>query len=242
LKSKIEEALIVKAVLCVMCLSVTAPLASAAQEAEYRVASASDIERVTSTLQPGDVLVLADGVWKDQNVVFRGKGTSAKPILLRAQTPGKVVMTGKSSLTMDGDYLVTSGICLKEAGIDGKDGFSLRGSHSRLTDSAVIDSTFKFDVHLYGTENRVDHCYLAGKTSDSPTLQVEVQESPNNHRSDETAAKRSVSATAGSRCGTLEPLWSTTSSTAATANWRLSPASRARTYTVPTRFWTVPGC
>jgi poly(beta-D-mannuronate) lyase len=184
LKSKIEEALIVKAVLCVMCLSVTAPLASAAQEAEYRVASASDIERVTSTLQPGDVLVLADGVWKDQNVVFRGKGTSAKPILLRAQTPGKVVMTGKSSLTMDGDYLVTSGICLKEAGIDGKDGFSLRGSHSRLTDSAVIDSTFKFDVHLYGTENRVDHCYLAGKTSDSPTLQVEVQESPNNHRID----------------------------------------------------------
>ncbi len=32
--------------------------------------------------------------------------------------------------------------------------------------------------------NRVDHCYLAGKTSESPTLQVEAEGQPNHHRID----------------------------------------------------------
>ncbi|MES2459900.1 MAG: polysaccharide lyase 6 family protein [Armatimonadota bacterium] len=170
-----------KAVWFLACLCLAAPSVRAA---EYKAASAAEVAAITGKLQSGDVVVLTDGSWKDQVIVFKGRGTVAKPITLRAQTPGKVVLTGKSSLTLDGDYLVVSGIAIKNAGIDGKDGFGIRGSHCRLTESSVVDSTFKFDVHLYGTDNRVDHCYLAGKTSDSPTLQVEVQETPNSHRID----------------------------------------------------------
>ena len=39
-------------------------------------------------------------------------------------------------------------------------------------------------VHGLGTSNRLDHCYLAGKTNDSPTLQIEVEGKPNYHRLD----------------------------------------------------------
>ncbi|HVK03881.1 MAG TPA: polysaccharide lyase 6 family protein, partial [Armatimonadaceae bacterium] len=128
--------------------------------------------------------VMADGIWKDQAIVFRGAGTAEKPITLRARTPGKAVLTGASTVTIDGDYLVARGLYVKDGHGEGKDAVALRGRHCRLTESAVVDSRYKFDVHLYGENNRLDHCYLAGKTSDSPTVQVEVGERPNNHRID----------------------------------------------------------
>src|SRR5256885_633170 len=84
-----------------------------APAAEYRVSSADDIARLTNTLRPGDVLVMADGTWTDQAVVFRGRGTPDQPITLRAQTPGRVVLTGASSLKIDGEHLVVSGLWLK---------------------------------------------------------------------------------------------------------------------------------
>src|SRR5258705_87944 len=52
--------------------------------------------------------------------------------------------------------------------------------------AAVVGGDCKFFVHLFGTENRLDHCYLAEKTSESPTLQIEVDErTPNRHLVDQ---------------------------------------------------------
>jgi len=155
-----------------------------AQAAEHRVSSASEISDVAGGAHPGDVLVMNDGVWQDQAIVFRGQGTAEKPITLRAQTPGQVILAGKSSLTIDGDYLLVSGLFLKNAQ-SGGDGVKLAGRHCRLTDSAVIGGSFKFFVHFFGASNRMDHCYLAGKTNDSPTLQVEVQGQANHHQIDQ---------------------------------------------------------
>jgi poly(beta-D-mannuronate) lyase len=49
----------------------------------------------------------------------------------------------------------------------------------------VIGGSYKFFVHVFGVSNRMDHCYLASKTNDSPTLQIEVEGSPNHHRIDQ---------------------------------------------------------
>src|SRR5262249_42186814 len=54
-------------------------------------------------------------------------------------------------------------------------------NHYRPTDSAVTESTYKFFVHLSAFETPMDHCFLAEKTSDSPTLQIEVESRPNHH-------------------------------------------------------------
>jgi poly(beta-D-mannuronate) lyase len=151
--------------------------------AEHPVASATDIRNAASIVKPGDVLVMSDGVWRDQPIVLRGKGTADKPITLRGETPGKVILTGKSSVVIEGEHLVMSGVLLKDCELTG-DGVKLVGTDCRLTDSAVAGGKHKFFVHLFGTSNRVDHCYLAGKTNDSPTLQVEVEGRPNYHRID----------------------------------------------------------
>jgi poly(beta-D-mannuronate) lyase len=161
----------------------TGPWAPDSPAAEHRVTRAEEIARLADALRPGDVLVMANGTWKDQAVAFAGKGTSEAPITLRAEMPGKVILTGQSSLRIDGEHLVVRGLWLSSAASAG-DSVRLSGRHCRLTDTAIVDCTSKFFAHLSGTENRLDHCYLAGKTSDSPTLQIEAEGQPNRHRID----------------------------------------------------------
>jgi poly(beta-D-mannuronate) lyase len=144
---------------------------------------AEEIARLASAAQPGDLIVLADGEWRDQAIKIRGHGTAERPITLRATTPGKVVLSGKSSIDIDGEYVVVSGLHLQEGTGEG-DAIALKGQHCQLTECAVIGGRYKFFVHLFGRENRVDHCYFADKTSEGPTMQVEAPGEPNGHRID----------------------------------------------------------
>jgi poly(beta-D-mannuronate) lyase len=153
------------------------------RSAEHQVSSASDVTRRALAAQPGDVLVMSNGVWQDQAITFTARGTAKKPITLRAESPGKVVLTGRSSVVIDGEHLVVQGLSLRHGALAG-DGIKLAGRNSRLTECAVVGGSYKFFVHLFGTSNRVDHCYLAGKTNDSPTLQIEVEGRPNFHQLD----------------------------------------------------------
>jgi poly(beta-D-mannuronate) lyase len=156
---------------------------SAAWAGEYRVSAASELARLTDRLVPGDVIVLADGTWKGQELVLRGRGTDGHPITFRAETAGKVIITGQSAVEVDGEYLVVSGLSVHE-GEAAKEGIVIRGRHCRVTECAVTDSIYKFYVRLFGSDHRLDHCYFAGKTNESPTLQVEVGPEPNHHRID----------------------------------------------------------
>lgn len=71
--------------------------------AEYLVSSASDI--LGANPLPGDTLVMSNGDWIDQTINFSAMGTSTKPITLRAQTPGEVVLSGTSTLNISGEWL-----------------------------------------------------------------------------------------------------------------------------------------
>src|SRR5687768_16607900 len=155
-----------------------------ASAAEHRVSSAEDVARLTAELRPGDEVVLKDGAWVDQRIVLQGKGAADKPITFRAATAGGVTLSGQSSIVIDGEHLVISGLVVKDAGAVSGDTVEIKGRGNRLTDTAIIACTHKFFVHLRGSDHRVDHCYLADKTNDDPTLQVEVEAQPNRHRID----------------------------------------------------------
>ena len=154
-------------------------------ESGYRILAAGDLAALANRFEPGDVVLLPDATWENQRLTFRGKGTAEKPITLKATNPGKFVLTGKSSLTVEGEWLVVEGVVLRNAGIEGAEGIALKGSNHRLTSSIVDGSTHKFAVRLHGTRHRVDHCYFASKTTEGPTLQIEVDaKEPNHHRVD----------------------------------------------------------
>src|SRR5690242_9544177 len=112
-------------------------LGASASGAERPVESAEAIASALSQAKPGDVIVMKDGKWKDQVVRFEGKGDPEKPITLRAQTAGKVVLSGKSSIEMQGDNLVLDGVFLDRSTGDG-DGIVVHGDHNRITECAVV--------------------------------------------------------------------------------------------------------
>jgi len=158
---------------------------SARAESAYRLLAAGDLAALTNRFEPGDVVLLPNATWTDTTLTFRGKGTPEKPITLRATEPGRFILAGKSSLTIDGEWLVVEGVTLKDAGIAEVDGITLKGRHNRLTASVVDGNTHKHAVRLFGTRHRVDHCFFAGKTSEGPTLQIEVDaKEPNHHQVD----------------------------------------------------------
>jgi poly(beta-D-mannuronate) lyase len=147
--------------------------AATAGAAEQEATSAADVARIAPQLKPGDTVVLLNGVWTDQQLELDVSGTADRPITIRAQTPGKVKLTGTSSLTLAGRHVVATGLLFKDVAGD-EATIEVTGSKCRVTQCAVDGGTSRTFVHLSGPDNRLDHCYVAGKTSDAPTLQVEA--------------------------------------------------------------------
>ena len=188
-----------------------AVLAAGTHATEHRVSFATEIDRlIAAGLQPGDEVVMSDGTWANQKIVFAGSGTSEMPITLRAATDGKATLTGNSSLEIKGEHLAVRGIHVQDGQMTG-DGIRISGRHCRLTDSAVIDGTYKFFVHIIGTREsrrpllsrrkneRFPHA--AGRSrKPSPTIIASTTTtSARARRWAATAARRSASATATSR-------------------------------------------
>lgn len=133
---------------------------------------------------PGDRILLADGEWRDFQIVFTGAGTADKPITLAAQTPGKAILTGQSNLRIGGEHLVVSGLVFRNGFSPTKELIAFRrdsrtvARNVRLTE-IVIDNFTNPDrraediwVAIYGTDNRVDHSWFAGKGNAGVTLAV----------------------------------------------------------------------
>ncbi|MEM8941224.1 MAG: polysaccharide lyase 6 family protein [Pseudomonadota bacterium] len=174
-------------------------VASDAFARELLVHSQTEYHEAVRDLQAGDTVVLADGVWRDFEIVFSGSGEPERPITLRAQSSGRVVLSGQSNLSLSGQHLLVRGLVFR-------DGFSPSGSvisfrtgkqelanHSRVSE-VVIDRFSKRDrqdpdywVTLYGRHNRFDHNHLEGKSNKGVTMAVRL-DSPeslqNQHRID----------------------------------------------------------
>ena len=133
---------------------------------------------------PGDRILLADGEWRDFQIVFTGQGTAARPITLAAQTPGKVILSGQSNLRIGGAHLVVSGLIFRDGHSPTRELIAFRrdsqtlARNVRLTE-IVVDNFTNPDrraediwVAIYGADNRVDHSWFAGKGNAGVTLAV----------------------------------------------------------------------
>ena len=58
------------------------------------VSNAFEIAAAMNTAQPGDSLIMRQGVWTDQRIIFEGNGEENKPIVLKAERPGFVILNG----------------------------------------------------------------------------------------------------------------------------------------------------
>ncbi|MDO6738422.1 chondroitinase-B domain-containing protein [Wenyingzhuangia sp. 2_MG-2023] len=149
--------------------------------------------------EPGDEIVLANGVWKNAELLFQGNGTAEKAITVRAEESGKVFLQGNSNLRISGSYLVVKGLVFNNGFTPTAEVISFRkdsktlANNCRLTE-CVIDGYNNPERHdtetwlaVYGKNNRVDHNHLEGKNTKGVTMIVRlnsVESQENNHRID----------------------------------------------------------
>lgn len=157
----------------------------AAEAAEHRVGTLEELNAAIKAAEPGDQIVLRDGPWRDVDILFEADGSADRPITLRAETPGKVIVSGRSRLRIAGSWLVVAGLLFDGASYPG-DLIAFRRDPKKLSDNCRLTDTIIIDcdgpdravstrwVSLYGRDNRVDHCGLEGKTGLGPTLVVWV--------------------------------------------------------------------
>ena len=156
-------------------------------------------EKAAKAVRPGDTIILANGVWRDFEIVLTGQGTTTKPITLMAQTPGGVIISGQSNLRIGGRHIIVSGLVFKDGHSPTGEVISCRrnkadlASDSRIT-NVVIDRFNQPDraqsdywVAMYGKRNRFDHNSLIGKSNVGVTLAVRLdseESRENGHRID----------------------------------------------------------
>ncbi|RYY88741.1 MAG: hypothetical protein EOO15_08150 [Chitinophagaceae bacterium] len=150
------------------------------------------------TARPGDTLFIADGEYRDAELNLVAQGDPARPIVVRAVTAGRVLLTGNSSLRLAGSGIEVSGLyftrgfCTRGAAIEFRSGKEVANG-CRITQCAIDDfnpparETESSWILMYGRNNRFDHNSVAGKLNQGVTFAVILdgeRNQENNHRID----------------------------------------------------------
>ena len=143
-----------------------------------------ELQEAISKAKPGDNIIMANGIWKDIQIKFYGKGTKEKPIILKAETAGKVSIEGASDLKLGGEYLLVKDLYFKngytpsESVIQFKIDNKNFANHSSVTNCVIEEFTqpnrevTDHWVELWGRDNQLDHCTIVGKSNFGPTVRV----------------------------------------------------------------------
>lgn len=165
------------------------------QSSSTLVKTLDEFNAAVKAAQPGTTIKMANGVWKDTELLFEGKGTKEHPIVLMAEEKGKVLLEGQSNLRLAGEYLHVEGLVFKNGYTPTNEVISFKkdkntlANHSRLTE-CVIDNFNNAERHepdtwvaIYGKHNRVDHNHLVGKRNRGVTMIVRLnsEASQENH-------------------------------------------------------------
>tara|TARA_R110000868_G_scaffold220257_4_gene471451 strand:- start:23014 stop:25347 length:2334 start_codon:yes stop_codon:yes gene_type:complete len=159
------------------------------------VKNISEFNDAVSKAAPGSIITMANGVWKDVELVFEGKGTKEKPITLTVEDKGKVTIEGASNLQIAGEFLVIEGLVFKNGFSPTNEMISFRKDDTNLANNCrltecVIDNFSNperqeqdYWVAIYGKNNRIDHNHIAGKRNLGVTMIVglDTEASRENH-------------------------------------------------------------
>ena len=153
----------------------------------FRASSSAEAQRAIDRAKPGDEIALRDGIHTDFQVVLRGKGTDGNPIVLRAATPGKAILTGKVSIRIQGEGLVVRDMVFDQAW-GGTAVLFDRATRCLLTDCAFIEcgdprSTARHIVSFrnHSHHNVVERCLMQGNLSMGVGVSISKNNFSNTH-------------------------------------------------------------
>lgn len=150
------------------------------------VSSAEELKTKLAIANPGDTIRLANGEWKDAELVIKAQGTQEAPIVVMAETLGGVQLTGASNLKLAGEYIVVSGLHFTNGYTPTAEVISFKIKKNDLANNCRITETLvdnysnperhesDYWVGMYGKNNRFDHNALVGKGNKGVTMAVRL--------------------------------------------------------------------
>lgn len=150
------------------------------------VSNIAEFNKAAEQAKAGTIITLANGTWSDVELRLEGIGTKENPIVLQAETPGEVILTGQSNLAFSGEYIFVTGLVFKDGYTPTSEVISFKTSKENLANNSrvsncVIDNfsnVERFDsdtwVAIYGKNNQFDHNALIGKGNRGVTLAVKL--------------------------------------------------------------------
>ena len=165
----------------------------------------SDMERSTlvesqnayfeaaESAQPGDRIVLKNGIWLDFDMLLDAEGTAEAPMMVTAETPGEVIFSGQSSLRLAGQHLVVSGLVFRNGYTPRAEVISFRRDGDKLAFNSRVTETVIEDysnpdraqrdiwVVMHGQNNVFDRNHLSGKLNSGPTMAVRLNTEDSQH-------------------------------------------------------------
>ncbi len=146
------------------------------------------LTQANAAAKPGDTVILQNGNWADVQLTLTCSGTKEKPILFKAETAGKVIVTGHSKLQIGGSFIIVDGLYFTN-GYSGNDAvITFRAGKYEVANNCRVTNTVINDfnnpkrlqenywVALYGINNRVDHCSFINKKNIGVLLAVILED------------------------------------------------------------------
>ena len=139
-----------------------------------KVKNIAELNAANKNAKPGDIIELKNGEWTNVNIVLDCNGTEKLPITFKAETVGKVIITGKSSLSIGGSFILidgfyfTNGYSGKESVITFKAGKSV-ANYCTIKNTVINDfnNPKRLDenywLELYGKHNTITKCSFLNK-------------------------------------------------------------------------------
>jgi len=154
----------------------------------YRISSEHQLKEVLEKIKPGDQIIIANGNYNSWDVNVTKSGTAQKPIVIAAETAGKVLFTGaitQAIFRFSGAYVQLNGISFIGCELGkaaGKTGMLIELNN---TDNCLV-SNCTFERNLVkaqfmpllviagnGANNKVENCTFIGNI-DSQDIQVKI--------------------------------------------------------------------
>jgi poly(beta-D-mannuronate) lyase len=152
------------------------------------VKNSAELSKATKIAKPGDIIILQNGEWKNVNIALDCNGNKEQPIIFKAQTSGKVLITGESKLSIGGNYIIVDGLYFTN-GYAGRDAvIKFRIDKNKIANNCRVTNIVINDfnnpqrmnennwVIFYGKKNQLDHCSFIDKKNMGVLLSVTLED------------------------------------------------------------------
>ena len=143
---------------------------------ELLVQDSAQLTAALQGAQPGDVVILKNGNWKDAEILVTKGGELGKPVEIRAENPGGTILGGSSKLEINAPYVTVDGLLFYQGAIARDAVIQFNSHHGIVRHTAIVDynpaslETAYYWVFFAGDYNLIDRCYFKGKTNIEPVI------------------------------------------------------------------------